>query len=332
MIVLGIESSCDETAAALVRDGREILSSVVASQIEVHHRYGGVVPELASRKHMEAITRVVAEALDRAALPLSAVEGVAATQGPGLIGSLLVGFSFAKALAFARGIPCAGVNHLDAHVHALYLTSDPPVCPFVCLLASGGHTGLYHVTSVSELELMGQTRDDAAGEAFDKVAKMMGLGYPGGAFIERLAAEGDPERFHFTRTFLDAASFDFSFSGIKTAVGRHLAAHRHDLDGQMMADIAAGFQAAVVEVLVRKLLRAAGVRRAARVALAGGVAANRRLRELLAAEAGREGFAVHVPPVALCGDNAAMVAAAGHHLLVSGRCCGLDADVYSRYR
>ncbi|MCU0539258.1 MAG: tRNA (adenosine(37)-N6)-threonylcarbamoyltransferase complex transferase subunit TsaD [Desulfobacterales bacterium] len=331
MIVLGIESSCDETAAALVRDGREILASVVASQDEVHYRYGGVVPELASRRHMEAITPVVAEALDRAALPLSAVEGVAATQGPGLIGSLLVGFSFAKALAFARGIPCAGVNHLDAHVHALYLTPDPPGFPFVCLLVSGGHTGLYHVTSPRDLALMGQTRDDAAGEAFDKVAKMMGLGYPGGAVIERLAAEGDPERVRFTRAYLAAESFDFSFSGIKTAVGRHLAAHRND-PGCRMADVAAGFQEAVVEVLVRKLLRAAAVRKVAHVGLAGGVAANRRLRELLAAAAGREGFSVHLPPAALCGDNAAMVAAAGHHLLAVGRHIGWDADVFSRHR
>jgi N6-L-threonylcarbamoyladenine synthase len=329
MIVLGIESSCDETAAALVRNGREILSSVVASQDQLHHRYGGVVPELASRRHMEVITPVVETALGRAGIGLSAVQAVAATQGPGLVGSLLVGFSFGKALAFARGIPCVGVHHLHAHVHALYLTADPPRFPYVCLLVSGGHTGLYHVTSPTGMELMGQTRDDAAGEAFDKVSKMLGLGYPGGVVIERLAREGDPQRVRFPRAYLEQGSFDFSFSGIKTAVGRHLAEHRDDPD-RRPADVAAGFQAAVVEVLVRKLLYAAGARQAGRVALVGGVAANRHLRERLAAAAEREGLAVHVPPPELCGDNAAMVAAAGHHLVAAGVRCGLDADVFSR--
>jgi N6-L-threonylcarbamoyladenine synthase len=329
MIVLGIESSCDETAAAVVRGGREVIASVVASQEEVHHRYGGVVPELASRKHMEAITPVVEEALSRSGLALAAVEAVAATQGPGLIGSLLVGFSFAKALAFGRGIPCVGVNHLEAHVHALYLTPDPPQFPFVCLLASGGHTGLYHVSSPAGMELMGQTRDDAAGEAFDKVAKMLGLGYPGGAVIERLARGGDPERIRFPRPFLDNDRFDFSFSGIKTAVGRYLAGHRESPEFRP-ADVAAGFQAAVVEVLVRKLVRAAQARQAPCVALAGGVAANRFLRERLAAAADREGLEAHVPSAEFCGDNAAMVAAAGYHRLAAGLRCGLDADVFSR--
>ncbi|MFO7708897.1 MAG: tRNA (adenosine(37)-N6)-threonylcarbamoyltransferase complex transferase subunit TsaD [Desulfobacterales bacterium] len=329
MIVLGIESSCDETAAAVVRGGREVLSSVVASQELVHHRYGGVVPELASRRHMEVITAVVAEALSRAGLALAAVEAVAATQGPGLVGSLLVGFSFAKAVAFARGVPCVGVNHLEAHVHALYLTADPPQLPFVCLLASGGHTGLYHVSSPTAMELMGQTRDDAAGEAFDKVAKMLELGYPGGAVIERLAREGDPGRIRFPRPYLDNDGFDFSFSGLKTSVGRYIREHRND-PGWRPADVAAGFQAAVVEVLVRKLVRAARAQQALRVALAGGVAANRLLRERLAAEASREGLQAHAPPPELCGDNAAMVAAAGHHLLAAGLRCGLDADVFSR--
>ncbi|MCU0558925.1 MAG: tRNA (adenosine(37)-N6)-threonylcarbamoyltransferase complex transferase subunit TsaD [Desulfobacterales bacterium] len=329
MIVLGIESSCDETAAAVVRDGREVLASVVASQEALHHRYGGVVPELASRRHMEAITPVVAEALRRSGLPLAAVAAVSATQGPGLVGSLLVGFSFAKALAFARGIPCVGVNHLEAHVHALYLAPAPPQFPFVCLLASGGHTGLYHVSSPASMELLGQTRDDAAGEAFDKVAKMLGLGYPGGAVIERLAREGDPGRIRFPRAYLENESFDFSFSGIKTAVGRHLNECRN-APGWRPADVAAGFQAAVVEVLIRKLVRAARDRKARRVALVGGVAANRFLRERLAAEAGREGLETHVPQPDLCGDNAAMVAAAGYHRLAAGLRCGLDADVFSR--
>lgn len=331
MIVLGIESSCDETAAALVRDGREILSSVVSSQVEVHHRYGGVVPELASRKHMEAITPVVREALEAAGLGLAAVEAVAVTQGPGLIGSLLVGFAFAKALAYAGGLPWVGVNHLEGHVHALYLSGDPPAFPFVVLLVSGGHTGLYHVSSPTHMQRIGQTRDDAAGEAFDKVAKMLRLGYPGGAVIERIAREGDPAKVRFPRPYLDKEAFDFSFSGIKTAVAKYIAVNREEL-GNRVADIAAGFQEAVVEVLVHKLVRAAGARQVERIAMVGGVAANRRLRELLEAEAGREGLKVHVPPPALCGDNAAMVAAAGYHLIQSGRRGGLDADVFSRSR
>jgi tRNA N6-adenosine threonylcarbamoyltransferase len=331
MIVLGIESSCDETAAALVRDGREILSSVVSSQVEVHHRFGGVVPELASRKHLEAITLVVREALLTAGLGLAAVEAVAVTQGPGLIGSLLVGFSFAKALAYACGLPWVGVNHLEGHVHALYLSGDPPEFPFVVLLVSGGHTGLYHVTSPTRMQLIGQTRDDAAGEAFDKVAKMLCLGYPGGAVIDRIAREGDPAKVRFPRVYLDKEGFDFSFSGIKTAVAKYIAVNREEL-GCRMPDIVAGFQEAVVEVLVYKLVRAASARQVERVAMVGGVAANRRLRERLAAEAGREGLKVHVPPPALCGDNAAMVAAAGYHLIQSGCRGGLEADVFSRSR
>jgi N6-L-threonylcarbamoyladenine synthase len=331
MNVLGIESSCDETAAAVVRDGRHILSSQVASQAEVHRRYGGVVPELASRRHLEAIVPVMRAALDDAGLGLGDIHGLAVTRGPGLVGSLLVGFSFAKALAYTRDLPWVGVNHLEAHIHSLFLETDPPDFPFVVLLASGGHTGLYRVDSLLSMELLGQTRDDAAGEAFDKVAKMLSLGYPGGAVIDRLAEQGDPERIRFPRPYIDKESFDFSFSGIKTAVSRYLADSGGGLRGEV-PDIAAGFQEAVVEVLVFKLLRAAGETRCRRVALAGGVAANRRLRQRLRQDADRKGLSVHLPSPALCGDNAAMVAAVGFHLLSAGRRSGLADDVFSRNR
>ena len=330
MNVLGIESSCDETAAALVCDGRRVLSSVVASQTDVHHRFGGVVPELASRRHLEAIGPVVRQALSQAGFELAGVDGIAVTRGPGLIGSLLIGFSFAKALAYSLGAPWVGVNHLEAHIHALFLEDRPPGFPFVALLASGGHTGIYHVTSFMNMELLGQTRDDAAGEAFDKVAKIMSLGYPGGAVIDRLARDGDPGRIRFPRPCIDTQNFDFSFSGVKTAVGRYIAQHRGGDRGNV-ADIAAGFQEAVVDVLVLKLMRAAREKGCGRIALAGGVAANSRLRERTRQDAAAAGYDAYLPSLPLCGDNAAMVAAAGYHLLASGRRSGPEEDVFSRH-
>jgi N6-L-threonylcarbamoyladenine synthase len=331
VIVLGIESSCDETAAALVRDGNRVLASVVASQEEVHHRFGGVVPELASRRHLEAIIPVMRETLSQAGLSLADINGVAATRGPGLVGSLLVGFSFAKALAFALNVPWVGVNHLEGHIHALFLEDQPPPFPFVSLLASGGHTGLYFVSSFMSMELLGQTRDDAAGEAFDKVAKMLSLGYPGGAVIDRLANQGDPARIRFPRPYVEKDSCDFSFSGVKTAVARYLREHA-DSYRDHLADIVAGFQEAVVDVLVYKLIRAAQRKECRRVALAGGVAANSRLRERLRQEAAAEKMEVYLPSPRLCGDNAAMVAAAGYHLLAAGKSARLEDDVFSRSR
>jgi N6-L-threonylcarbamoyladenine synthase len=329
MIVLGIETSCDETAAAVVADGRRILSSVVSSQIAVHSPYGGVVPELASRKHIEAIVPVVRQALGAGGISRAGIEAVAVTQGPGLIGSLLVGFSFAKAFAMVRDIPWIGVSHLEGHINSVFLEPDPPAFPFTALLASGGHTGIYHVTSHTQFDLMGQTRDDAAGEAFDKVAKMLGLGYPGGGIISKLAQEGEPARIAFPRTYLDRSSFDFSFSGLKTAVGRYIRDHSRDLP-ERLADIAAGFQEAVVEVLVYKVIAAAAFKRCDRIALVGGVAANRRLREKISLEAPRKGISVYLPGPGLCGDNAAMIAAAGYHRLANGARADLDDDVYSR--
>lgn len=329
MIVLGIESSCDETAASVVRSGHEILSSVVASQVATHHPYGGVVPELASRKHIEAIVPVVTSAIDRAGITADRIDGLAVTQGPGLVGSLLVGFSFAKGFAYGHGIPWVGVDHLEGHLYSALLAPQPPPFPFVALLASGGHTGIYHVTAHRQFRLLGQTRDDAAGEAYDKVAKMLGLGYPGGVAIDRLAARGDPDRVRFKRPFLDKHRFDFSFSGIKSAVGRYIQTHPQTFPADQV-HIAAGFQAAVVEVLSYKTIRAAKSTGCSHLAVVGGVAANRGLRQTVARDAAQNGITVHIPPPDLCGDNAAMVAAAGYHHLRAGEYADPKADVYSR--
>jgi N6-L-threonylcarbamoyladenine synthase len=329
MIVLGIETSCDETAVAIVVDGRQILSSVVASQIDIHRPYGGVVPELASRNHITAMIPVYRQALSDANLSEDQVEALAVTQGPGLIGSLLVGFSFGKAIAMVHKIPWVGVSHLSGHLNSVFLEGDPPEFPFVALLVSGGHTALYYVTSHTSCELLGQTRDDAAGEAFDKVAKMLDLGYPGGGVISRLARKGDPGNIAFPRPYLDKTGFDFSFSGLKTAVNRYVQEHSDDLPNRI-ADIAAGFQAAVVDVLAYKVMAAAAAKNCQRIALVGGVAANDRLRSVVRAEADKMGGTVHVPSLSLCGDNAAMIAAAGYHLLKTGMRSDITDDVYSR--
>ena len=331
MNILGIETSCDETAAAVVKEGTTLASSIVASQIEVHHRYGGVVPELASRKHIEAIIPVVDESLHKADLSLKDIDAIAVTRGPGLVGALLVGFAFAKACAYALEIPWVGVNHLEGHINSVFLEPNPPTFPFVALLVSGGHTGIYHVTSHTTVELMGQTRDDAAGEAFDKVAKMLELGYPGGSVIDRISRAGDPDRIKFPRTYLDKSDFDFSFSGLKTAVNRYIMNHKDRIEDQI-PDIAAGFQEAVMDVLCYKAIRAAMVKGCDRIALVGGVAANSRLREKLRSDARRQGIRVHIPSLYLCGDNAAMIALIGYHYLNAGIVSGLQDDVFSRNR
>ncbi len=330
MNILGIESSCDETAAAVVTDGLEVRSSVVASQIEVHHPYGGVVPELASRKHVEAVSTVVRRALKESGLGAEHIDAVAATQGPGLVGALLVGFSFAKAYAYARNLPFLGVDHLEGHLYSVLLSSSEIRFPYVALLASGGHTGIYHVVSRDDCRLLGQTRDDAVGEAYDKVAKMLDLGYPGGPVIDRLAATGRPEKVVFKRPYLDKSRFDFSFSGIKTAVRRYLEAHSTETGDQWRSDVAAGFQAAVIDVLAHKVFHAAEVFRCEHIAVVGGVAANEGLRSRLQVQAGEAGLSIHLPSLSLCGDNAAMVAATAYHHYRNGRRTPLDADVYSR--
>lgn len=330
MRILGIETSCDETAAAVVEDGRRILSSVVASQVDVHHIYGGVVPELASRMHIEAIAPVVSQAIEASGLYQTEIEAVAATQGPGLVGALLVGYSFAKAYAYALSVPFFGVDHLEGHLSSVLLSQTPPPFPYVALLASGGHTAIYYVKAEGQYDLLGQTRDDAAGEAYDKVAKMMGLGYPGGGIIDQLAKKGDSKRIAFPRPFLDKQKFDFSFSGIKTAVYRHIQSHGASLTQDHQADIAAGFQAAVIDVLAHKIVHAAEIKHCRHVAITGGVAANQGLRERLEREAMDRGLELYIPPISLCGDNAGMIAGAAYHHFCSGACTSLEKDVYSR--
>jgi len=317
MIVLGIESSCDETAAAVLTDGRRIVSSVVASQDAIHAPYGGVVPELASRRHLEVITPVIAQALRDAGVTLADLDGIAVTQGPGLVGSLLIGCSVAKALAWVHKKPLVGVNHLEGHIYASFLTEDPPEHPFLALVVSGGHTALYHAKRPREYGLVGQTRDDAAGEAFDKVAKLLGLGFPGGPVIQRTAERGDPHAIAFPLAHITDGSRDFSFSGIKTSVSLYVKGHR-PLSEAQVADVAASFQAAVVKMLVRRTLRAALHLGTKRVVLTGGVAANGPLRAALAAEAEEHGVRLHIPPPRLCTDNAAMIAAAGTERLRAG--------------
>jgi len=329
MKILGIESSCDETAAAIVQDGSTILSSVVSSQIDVHHKYGGVVPELASRMHVEAITSVVDQAIINADIHLQDIDGVAATRGPGLIGALLVGFSFAKSFAFARHLPFAGVNHLEAHIYSLFLMDKKPAFPFIALVVSGGHTNIYHVTSYDNFELMGQTRDDAAGEAFDKVAKVLGLGYPGGPIIENIAKTKDPNTILFPRTMLEKGSFDFSFSGLKSSVARYIHDNKITTEDEK-AQVAASFQAAVIDVLSQKLINAAQYKRCTCIGIAGGVSANKTFVNHLSEKAKARQISIFAPPMALCGDNAAMIAARGHTMIQQGNLCKPDHDVFSR--
>jgi N6-L-threonylcarbamoyladenine synthase len=298
-----------------VRDGREILSSVVSSQVEVHHRYGGVVPELASRKHLEAITLVVREALDAAGLGLAAVEAVAVTQGPGLIGSLLVGFSFAKALAYAGNLPWVGVNHLEGHVHALYLSGDPPEFPFVVLLVSGGHTGLYHVSSPTRMQLIGQTRDDAAGEAFDKAARMLNLGYPGGPLVDACAQSATRAADPFTPPKFRDGKASWSFSGLKTGVKLRVERNPRLADAGAsdpeVQGLCRSLQEAIATWLLKPLPGWAEATEARSLVISGGVACNSRLRAEAAGLAARTGLVLAIPEPRLCTDNGAMIAAAG---------------------
>ncbi len=324
MIVLGIETSCDETSAALLVDGRAV-SNVISSQL-IHSAYGGVVPELASRAHQRLIIQVVREALAGGGVKKEEINGIAATQGPGLVGALLVGLSFGKALAYGLGVPFTAINHLEGHLYSVFLEEDVPAYPYLALVVSGGHTMLVHVEAPFRHIVLGETRDDAAGEAFDKVAKMLGLGYPGGPAIDRLGAEGDPGAVRFPRSFLEEGTLDFSFSGIKTSVLYYLrreglgesGAARTLLERKKMADICASFQAAIVDVLVARTMSAALRLGLADIALVGGVSANSSLRRTLRDEAGKRALRVFTPRSEYCMDNGAMIGYVGWMRLVRG--------------
>ncbi|MBI5396520.1 MAG: tRNA (adenosine(37)-N6)-threonylcarbamoyltransferase complex transferase subunit TsaD [Verrucomicrobia bacterium] len=336
MLVLGIETSCDETSAAVVRDGREILSNVVASQIALHQPYGGVVPELASRHHLEVIDTIVAESLNEAGVRLDDIEGVAATCGPGLASSLLIGLTAGKAIALARGLPFIGINHLEAHLVSPWLSARREFEPNVSLIVSGGHTILVHARAVSDHTVLGQTLDDAAGEAFDKVAKLLGLGYPGGPEIEKCARDGNPAAIPFPRGKLNDPDHDFSFSGIKTAVLYWLRKQPNPSilhpPSSILNDLCASFQQAVVEVLVGKTIAAARACRVRAVTVSGGVACNGALREQLAVACQRHRIELFVADRKLCTDNAAMIAGIAFHKLRAGLRSPMDLDAQPNLR
>ncbi|WP_373044292.1 tRNA (adenosine(37)-N6)-threonylcarbamoyltransferase complex transferase subunit TsaD [Vulgatibacter sp.] len=332
MLVLGIETSCDETAAAVVRDGREILSDVVSTQIEIHRRWGGVVPELASRNHVLQVMPVVDEALEKSGVTLDEIDGIAVTSGPGLIGALLVGVQVGKSIALAKKKPIVGVNHLEGHLLAVRLGADAPAPPFLGLVVSGGHTSLYAVRDYGDYRLLGATLDDAAGEAFDKVGKLLGLPYPAGIVIDQLAQTGDPKAIKFPRGLTKRATLDFSFSGLKTAAMYHLQKHGIP-EGQALADFCASVQEAIADVLTRKAVKAAKEAGLPRLVLCGGVAANSRLRALAVERGAEAGIDVHVPEKRLCTDNGAMIAVAGYETFRrGGGPSGLDLNANPAWR
>ena len=326
VLILAIESSCDETAAAVVKNGRQVLSNVIYTQIALHTKYGGVVPEIASRKHIEKINQVIEEALSQAGVTLGDLTAIAVTYGPGLVGALLVGVSEAKAISFATGLPLVGVHHISGHISANYIEYPELEPPFVCLVASGGHSHLVVVKDYGEYEIIGRTRDDAAGEAFDKVARAIGLGYPGGPKIDRLSKEGNPDAIAFPRARVAENEYDFSFSGLKSAVLNYLNSCQMKGETVNPADVAASFQKAVVDVLVEHSLHAVKQYGYQKFAIAGGVASNASLRAAFEKECGKRNIAFYHPSPVLCTDNAAMIGAAGYYEYIKGVRHGYDLN------
>ena len=325
-LILAIESSCDETAASVVKNGRTILSNVISSQIELHKLYGGVVPEIASRKHIEKINQVIEQALADAGVTLEDLDAVGVTYGPGLVGALLVGVAEAKAISYAKKLPLVGVHHIEGHVSANYIEHPDLEPPFLCLIVSGGHTHLVIVKDYGEFEILGRTRDDAAGEAFDKVARAIGLGYPGGPKIDKLSDEGNPEAIEFPKGKIEGAPYDFSFSGVKSGVLNYL--NQAKMRGQEVnaADLAASFQKAVIEVLVEHTMQAAKDYQMEKVAVAGGVASNRHLRQAMKDACERNGCLFYHPSPIFCTDNAAMIGVAAYYEYQKGTRHGWDLD------
>lgn len=325
-LILGIESSCDETAAAVIKNGRTVLSNVISSQIELHTLYGGVVPEIASRKHIEKINQVIEEALSEANVTLDDLDAIAVTYGPGLVGALLVGVAEAKAICFAKDIPLVGVHHIEGHVSANYIEHPDLEPPFLCLIVSGGHTHLVLVKAYGEYEIIGRTRDDAVGEAFDKVARAIGLGYPGGPKIDKLAREGNADAIRFPKAKIEDAPYDFSFSGVKSAVLNHINGCKMKGEEIVEADIAASFQKAVTDVLVEKTIAAAKEYKMDKIAIAGGVASNSALRQAMKTACDRENFYLSYPSPIYCTDNGAMIGVAGYYEYRKGTRHGWDLN------
>lgn len=326
VLILAIESSCDETAAAVVKNGREVLSNVISSQIDLHTLYGGVVPEIASRKHIEKINQVIEQALDDANVKLTDIDAIGVTYGPGLVGALLVGVAEAKAISYAANIPLVGVHHIEGHVSANYIENKDLEPPFLCLIVSGGHTHLVLVKEYGTYEIIGRTHDDAAGEAYDKVARAIGLGYPGGPKIDKLAKEGNKDAITFPRAHIEGSPFDFSFSGVKSAVLNHINLCNMKKEEINRADIAASFQEAVVDVLVTRTIAAAKEYKMDKVAIAGGVASNSALRTAMKEACDREGLKLYHPSALYCTDNAAMIGTAAYYDFKNGKRSGLDLN------
>jgi len=330
--ILGIETSCDETSAAVVKNGRHVLSNIISSQVDLHKKYGGVVPEIASRKHVELIIPVLDQALSQAGIKADDLDAVAVTYGPGLVGALLVGLSTAKAISFSIGKPIIGVHHIEGHIAANYIENPDLEPPFICLVASGGHSHIVHVKDYEDFEVLGQTRDDAAGEVFDKVARALGLGYPGGPLIDKAAIDGDSNRIAFPKVYFEDGSLDFSFSGLKTAVLNFLNQCGQKGESCSINDVAASFQKAVVEVLVDNTIKAAGQKGLDIIAIAGGVASNSLLRKHMTETANRKGIKVLFPRPVLCTDNAAMIACAGYYSFLKGRCHDMSLNAVANLK